>query len=104
MRIEASRGRGMSDLSPDVRAEAEALVEYRRRSAAGQIPRDRRVFKANRRRVKTFVNPSFSKQLGRLRTEQGERELRSLVRQLRQQAKQRGLLAPNYNRRIRAND
>ena len=45
-----------------------------------------------------------SQAAGRLRTEQDERELRSRVRQLRHQAKHRGLLAPNYNRRIRAND
>ena len=99
MRVEVSRGTSVSVLAEDVRAEAEALVEYRRRAAAGEIPRDRRVSKTNRRRVWTFVNPSFSKQLGRLRTEQNEPELRSLVRQLRHQAKQRRLLPRGYDRR-----
>ena len=99
MRVEVSRGAGMSVLGEDVRADAEALVGYRRRAAAGEIPRDRRVSKTNRQRVPTFVNPSFSMQLGRLRTEQDECEMRSLVRQLRHQAKQRGLLPREYDRR-----
>jgi hypothetical protein len=99
MRVEVSRGAGMSVLSEDVRSEAEALVEYRRRASAGEIPRDRRVSKTNRQRIPTFANPSFGKQLGRLRTEEDERKLRSLVRQLRHQAKQRGLLSREYDRR-----
>lgn len=102
MRLGLSRVAGLPGLSPDVRTEAEALVAYRRRVAAGEIPRDRRVSKADRRRMPTYVNRPFGEQLGRLRTEQDEHEMRRLVRQLRHQAKQRVLLQLDYDRRVRA--
>jgi hypothetical protein len=85
-------------LSKATTKQAKRRVARRRREAARTRPGEIRTSSTDRRRVLSLT-PSFSTQLRRLRTEQDERELRSLVRQLRHQAKQRGRLPEDYDRR-----
>jgi hypothetical protein len=96
-------GGDLPALSKATTKQAKSRMARRRGEAARTKPGEIRVSSTDRRRVLSLP-PSFSTQLGRLRSEQDERELRSLVRQLRHQAKQRGLLPGDYNRRIRARE
>ena len=90
-------------LSATTTKQAKRRMARRRREAARTKPGEIRVSRIDRQRVLSLT-PSFSKQLGRLRNEQDPRELRNLIRQLRHQAKTRGLLPRDYNRRIGARE
>lgn len=87
-------------LPAQIRQDAEELVDRRARRARGEIPRTVRVG-PDRHRVATYTNPSFSDQLGDIRTETDPRKLALLVAELRRKAKKRGLLPPDHDRRKR---
>ena len=57
--------------------------------ARGEIPRTKPVSRTDRSRMRTYYNPSFRTQLGRLGWETDEREVRKLIAELARQTKNR---------------
>jgi hypothetical protein len=98
------RGGEPPELSPATTRQAKRRIAQRRRAATRTKTGEIRVSSTDRRRAPALLPPSYSKQLGRIRAEQDEHELRRLVRQLRHQARQRGLLPRDYDRRRKGGD
>ena len=77
------------------------LATHRCKRERGEIPRSRRISRTDRRRIPTGATASFTSQLGRLYDEPDPFEIERLVRELRRQARDLGLLEPTRNRRRR---
>jgi hypothetical protein len=85
-------GRNRPELPDQIEREARKLVTTRMRGERGEIPRTKPVSHTDRRRVRTYYNPSFRQQLGRLYWETDEREVKKLVAELARQTKNRKVL------------
>jgi hypothetical protein len=89
------------NLPKGVRDEAERIVEKQRRRARGDLPRDRRISKTDRRRVKTYEVPSFREQIGQIGTTTTTADIERAVRDLRHNAKRLGRIPADHDRRRR---
>jgi hypothetical protein len=90
------------ELPPHIRDAAEKRVAERASRARGEKRKDVRWSRADRRRLLTLPSLSFRQQLGLgLSHETDPRKLARLVSELRRQARKRGLLPPDHDRRRR---
>ena len=86
-------------LPPPIQALGQRLVTQRMKRERGELPRSRRVSRTDRHRYRTGYAPSFSTQLGRLRDESDPIEIKRLIRELRREARNLGLLSRPYRHR-----
>ncbi len=82
-----------------IEALGKRLVTQRMKRERGELPRSRRVSRTNRHRHRTGYAPSFATQLGRLRNETDPNEIKRLIRELRREARNLGLLSRPYRHR-----
>jgi hypothetical protein len=82
-------GKDRPELPDQIERDARKLVTTRMRGERGEIPRTRPVSHTDRRRMRTYYNPSFRQQLGRLYWETDRREVQRLVAELARQTKNR---------------
>jgi hypothetical protein len=83
---------------------AKRLTDWRRRQATGTLPRNKPVSQSDRRRIPTYVTPPLHVQLGVIPAATQPAEFERAVRDLRRNAKRRGLHPPNLDRRRKATD
>jgi hypothetical protein len=88
-------GKDRPELPDGVERATRHLVDHRMRAARGEVPRTKPVSHTVRKRMRTYYNPSFRKQLGRLDTETNEREVGKLLVELTRQRKRR--VVPVYS-------